>query len=408
MIRPLKRHFFSLLLVLPALTYATSLQAQALRAGDGLLATYYEGENFERPVLSRRDLQLNFQWALASPAPGVPAEHFSVRWQGWLVPPASGRYILHLRVDDGVRVWLNGRQIVNEWRDQYFSDYTTAVELRAGEAYQLRIDYYQNALESRMRLAWERPASAPPVPAPPPSWRNLWGLNNPTPEREEVLSAAYLFTSNPRPVTQPSVAPRRPALAPPPPMRVTLSDVRVMAKPAAVSRSLVRQVPKATAKILLVKPSLPLPLPARQPEAQPGSTRPVIDSVRQLGTSDIAQLSENQSFMLTDLRFEQSQARLLPAARQALDGLATALRQRPTLRLEVQGHTDNQGSAELNHQLSQQRAEVVCLYLSAHGVAPSRLIAKGYGGTQPVADNNDPSQRPRNRRVVLVPQPPGK
>ena len=59
------------------------------------------------------------------------------------------------------------------------------------------------------------------------------------------------------------------------------------------------------------------------------------------------------------------------------------------------------GSAELNRQLSQQRAEVVCLYLTAHGVATAQLRPVGYGGTQPVADNTDPAQRPQNRRVVL-------
>jgi outer membrane protein OmpA-like peptidoglycan-associated protein len=104
---------------------------------------------------------------------------------------------------------------------------------------------------------------------------------------------------------------------------------------------------------------------------------------------------------LPDLYFDQGKAVLLPRVRTALDALATTLRTRPELRFEVQGHTDNVGNAELNRQLSQQRAEAVCLYLTAHGVATAQLQPKGYGGTQPVADNADPAQRPRNRRVVL-------
>ena len=99
--------------------------------------------------------------------------------------------------------------------------------------------------------------------------------------------------------------------------------------------------------------------------------------------------------------FEQGQARLLPDTRAALDKVAATLSPRPDLRLEVQGHTDNVGNAELNRQLSQQRAEAVCLYLTAHGVPTAQLRPIGYGGTQPVADNADPAQRPRNRRVVL-------
>lgn len=399
MIWPKMRRFICLL---PALTYATRpAHAQAPAAGDGLLATYYEGENFERPVLRRRDPALDFQWAQGSPAPGVPAEHFSVRWQGWLVPPASGRYILHLRVDDGVRVWLNGQQLVDEWRDQYFSDYTKAVELRAGEAYQLRIDYYQNALESRMRMAWERP---PSVPIPPPSWRNLWGLNSPAPAREEVLSAAYLFTYNPHRATAPLATAQRPSPSPNQlrPIRVALSEVRVL-PPVASFRPKVRKTMQALTKIRPPAQVLPKPTPPRQPRILSTNTGLAADSAVRLGATAAARLADNQPVVLTALVFEQSQARLLPAARQALDGLATILLRRPMLRLEVQGHTDNQGSAELNHQLSQQRAEVVCLYLTAHGVDANRLIAKGYGGTQPVADNHDPAQRPRNRRVVLVP-----
>jgi outer membrane protein OmpA-like peptidoglycan-associated protein len=108
-----------------------------------------------------------------------------------------------------------------------------------------------------------------------------------------------------------------------------------------------------------------------------------------------------EAVTLPELYFNQGQAELLPPARTALDGLARTLRARPSLRFEVQGHTDNVGNPELNRQLSQQRAETVCLYLTAHGVATAQLRPLGYGGTQPVADNADPTQRPRNRRVVL-------
>ncbi len=79
-----------------------------------------------------------------------------------------------------------------------------------------------------------------------------------------------------------------------------------------------------------------------------------------------------------------------------------ALRPRPALRLAVEGHSDNTGNAEPNRQLSQQRATAVCLYLVAHGVPTAQLRPVGCGGTRPVADNNAPAQRPRNRRVVLV------
>lgn len=119
-------------------------------------------------------------------------------------------------------------------------------------------------------------------------------------------------------------------------------------------------------------------------------------------TRPLPQLQTGQEIVLPALRFEQGRAVLLPTAQVALDSLAALLRVQATWQLEVQGHTDNQGDKALNHQLSQRRAEVVCFYLAAHGIAASRLRPIGYGCTQPIANNNDPSLRPLNRRVVFM------
>ncbi|MEJ7662232.1 MAG: OmpA family protein [Hymenobacter sp.] len=116
-----------------------------------------------------------------------------------------------------------------------------------------------------------------------------------------------------------------------------------------------------------------------------------------------SRLAAGQAVTLRALYFEQGRADLLPAVQASLDTLAAALAARPTLRLEVQGHTDNQGDPAINQQLSRRRAEAVCGYLAAHGVAATRLRAVGYGGTRPVADNRQEAARPRNRRVVLRP-----
>ena len=118
-------------------------------------------------------------------------------------------------------------------------------------------------------------------------------------------------------------------------------------------------------------------------------------------STQLARLAVGETVALPELHFDQGRAGLLPPAAPPSTGWPPCCAPSPTLRLEVQGHTDNVGNAELNRQLSQQRAEAVCLYLTAHGVAPAQLQPKGYGGTQPVADNADPAQRPRNRRVVL-------
>jgi outer membrane protein OmpA-like peptidoglycan-associated protein len=144
--------------------------------------------------------------------------------------------------------------------------------------------------------------------------------------------------------------------------------------------------------------------------ATPQPAAPATPAIRPAPLPDSGQaatvatrLAAGQAVTLRALYFLQGKADLLPAVQASLDTLAAALATRPTLHLEVQGHTDNQGDSALNRQLSQRRAEAVSQYLAAHGVAASRLRAVGYGGTRPIADNRQLAQRPRNRRVVLLP-----
>jgi outer membrane protein OmpA-like peptidoglycan-associated protein len=363
-------------LLLAVLLLLARPAAQAPPVADGLKADYYDGADFNRFVFSRRDATISFDWGHQPPAPGLSAEYFSVRWTGWLVPPASGRYIFHVTVDDGMRIWLNDRLILDEWRPQPVSYFAVAAELKAGVPYRLRVEYFQDILDTRAQLTWERVSAT--VAPPPSSWRNLWGMTTAAQPGPQPISTRYLYRTNPRPAPPVALAPAVVKHAPTP------MPTRPAPPPPAVVRK-ARPAPVAAAK---AAPEIrPQPTPVALPDTS--------------GMARLARLTEGETVTLPELRFEQGQALLLPAARASLDSLAAALRTQARLRIEVQGHTDNVGNAELNRQLSQQRAETVCLYLMAHGVAAGQLRPVGYGGTQPVADNADPAQRPRNRRVVL-------
>jgi len=86
-----------------------------------------------------------------------------------------------------------------------------------------------------------------------------------------------------------------------------------------------------------------------------------------------------------------------------LDGAATLISEHPEIQLlEIQGHTDNTGSDAINNPLSQARADAVRNYLIARGVDGSRLVAKGYGATKPVASNANEQGRYQNRRIDIV------
>lgn len=108
---------------------------------------------------------------------------------------------------------------------------------------------------------------------------------------------------------------------------------------------------------------------------------------------------------LSGINFRYDSEALTDPSRAALDRIAGVLIEQPTLRLEIAGHTDAQGDAAYNLWLSEQRAKSVMAYLVTRGVEPERLMARGYGGTQPIAANSTREGLARNRRVELRRQP---
>ena len=97
--------------------------------------------------------------------------------------------------------------------------------------------------------------------------------------------------------------------------------------------------------------------------------------------------------------FDVNSSELRAEAFPILDEAAVVLRNNPDLNVEIQGHTDNTGTAKYNLWLSQKRAESAMSYLIDKGVDPARLTAKGYGFEQPVASNDTKEGRAKNRRV---------
>jgi outer membrane protein OmpA-like peptidoglycan-associated protein len=108
------------------------------------------------------------------------------------------------------------------------------------------------------------------------------------------------------------------------------------------------------------------------------------------------------------VQFLPNKAELLPSSSAILDQAVAALQEVPTVRLEVQGHTDNVGNPNDNLALSQLRADAVKTYLIGKGIDPARLQAVGYGSTRPIADNNLPAGRAQNRRVEFKLLPPAR
>jgi outer membrane protein OmpA-like peptidoglycan-associated protein len=113
-------------------------------------------------------------------------------------------------------------------------------------------------------------------------------------------------------------------------------------------------------------------------------------------------LAAGQRIALNNLFFQQSKADILPTSRPELDRLVQVLQENPDLKIRLEGHTDNQGDPKLNVKLSEERVQHLQQYLVGQGIAAERLQTVGYGGSKPVAPNDNEYNRRKNRRVELV------
>ncbi len=129
------------------------------------------------------------------------------------------------------------------------------------------------------------------------------------------------------------------------------------------------------------------------------------DEVREISADgkvvvfSLTPLTVGTTIRLNKVYFERGKAVLLDSSYAELDNLVEMLKENPDIKIELSGHTDNQGNAKLNLKLSQDRVEAVKAYLVSKGIDAKRIKGKGYGGTRPVASNASEETRRLNRRV---------
>ena len=139
----------------------------AVTPPSGLKGEYFANVSLTgTPVLTRYEA-VNFSWGTGSPGTGVPADNFSVRWTGVIVPTTSGSYRIQTNSDDGVRVWINGVQRINNWTDHSPTANTSSTfSLTAGTRYTIRVEYYERGGGSTMQLRWRLPGTTSYVAVP--------------------------------------------------------------------------------------------------------------------------------------------------------------------------------------------------------------------------------------------------
>jgi len=140
----------------PGITYKGPVWSfTTLGKNSGVKAEYFAGmELAGDPILTQIEPSINHSWGDAAVA-GDLIDQISARWRANLEVPATGTYMLITSTDDGVRLWLDGRLIINQWIDQGTTDWIAQVDLVAGRYYMIEMEYYENGGGAVAQLSWQ-------------------------------------------------------------------------------------------------------------------------------------------------------------------------------------------------------------------------------------------------------------
>jgi outer membrane protein OmpA-like peptidoglycan-associated protein len=311
----------------------------------GLLGEYYDGRDFKTKVMTRIDPNIHFRWDInAPPANGMDPGNFSVRWTGRIKAPKTGKYLFNAVVDDGIRVKVGGKTVIDAWTMNDDVKYNGTIALTAGQTYDFQVEYFNGLFEGEVHLQWQ-------LPGEEPLFGGLFGTN------EKLIGAEHF--------SQPEKTPAQP---PPPAIRNKPQVAKNDKKPAAKN---------------------PVEKPAAKKDVPAAKTKTVHKDTL-------------EKYIPKNVHFVKSKSELLPESFPELDRLAGFLQRNPALKLSIEGHTDDVGNAAKNLELSEQRAHRVASYLSDKGVAPARIRAKGYGGTRPLVKGAGNTGSSVNRRVEFL------
>jgi glucose/arabinose dehydrogenase len=144
-------------------TYTANYRATSVGTGSGLSATYFDTATFGGTIVPRRDATVDFTWGLNAPAAGIGADTFSVRWTGQVEAQFSATYTFYTQSDDGVRLWVNGQQLVDNWTLHGTTENSGTIVLTAGQRYAIRMEFFENTGAATARLLWSSTSTAKAV-----------------------------------------------------------------------------------------------------------------------------------------------------------------------------------------------------------------------------------------------------
>lgn len=127
----------------------------------GFRACYYNNMNLEgSPVVDQFESRINYSWSSGTGYKGMPADHFSVRWTGTICSDKNAEYEFTLGGDDGYNLFIDGKKVIDEFRPSGYRTSKYTMQLKAGQKYNIQIDYFQEGGGASANLLWQNTAEA--------------------------------------------------------------------------------------------------------------------------------------------------------------------------------------------------------------------------------------------------------
>ncbi len=140
-------------------TVVPAAQLQHVDSGGprpGVIGEYFDNNALTgTPRVVRTDARVDFGWTLNSPARGIPFDWYSVRWRGRLLVPRAGVRRVGVVGNDGYRLWVDGKLVIDNWRKQSYRTTLVPVSLAPGSAHDLRLEYFESTGNARVKLVWD-------------------------------------------------------------------------------------------------------------------------------------------------------------------------------------------------------------------------------------------------------------
>lgn len=326
--------------------FGTSVHS--LTAQQGLVAEYYDGSNFERFVFKEYVGNIEAFWDENPPVKGIDPHNCSIRYTGKLKPAKTGKYSFSALVDDGIRVWIDGVLIIDQWTLNDVGNFKGTKEMVANRTYDIKVEYFNALREAEIKLMW-----AVEKPKEQQSWKEYFlGVDH----NYQVIPSSS-FVSSEKPV----------------------AVVKVSEKPAP---KVVKKVEKKT--------------DPKTPKVNPPT------SVPQENTKEVMTVAKAEKFIPKNVQFVISKPEVIESSYAELNTFAAFMLENPVVAVTVEGHTDVEGDKDKNQALSEARAEKVANYLIEKGIDKRRIKTIGYGSSKPLKIPEKGSFYPPNRRVVFV------